>query len=187
MGPDLLDSISTLFRLAQHWPGLLGSTLARARSARHWLGPARLDIDPNLLDSTSTLARSSRYRPELARINIGIERLSSTWAGPAQLDMGMGQLDSISDPADLGRLNIGKSARLSLGLTWLDFGPKWFGSNLAHTDTIWLGPGRVRSTWTWADFAQPGPESSWLNLDRTKSKSNPKYNLNNPKMYPIYI
>jgi len=41
--------------------------------------------------------------------------------------------------------------------------------------------------WTWADFAQPGPGLSWLNLDRAKSKSNPKSNLDNPKMYLIHI
>jgi len=65
-------------------------------------------------------------------------------------------------------------ARLGPGLTRLNFGPERLGSILAHTNSIRLGPGRLGSTWTWADFAQPESGLSWLNLDR--AKSNPTQN-----------
>ena len=68
-------------------------------------------------------------------------------------------------------------ARLWPGMTWLDFGPY-------RLDSTW-GPDNSAGRGLEPTLLNLWPELSWLNLDRVKSKSNPKCNLDNQKMYPI--
>ena len=160
-------------------PVLLASKLARARLPRHRFGPDRLDIDqtrslwhrfgfarlntsPSLNDSKSARACTIRHRP-----------------GPTRLDIGLVPHDSTLSQARMSRCRPWPP-RLDISLDPL----ARHQSELARLD---IGPGSFGSTWTWVNFAQPAPELSWLNLDRAKSKSNPKYNLDNSKMYPIHI
>jgi len=191
IGSDLFGSTSSCFDSGQHCLVStrvnivlfrLGSTLARVDSAQFGLGPTQLNmgssrlgsvLDPGRLNSVWARTNSSHHWP--SPDGYGLTRLDM---GPMRTQPGPG--------ADLTRA-LTHSAWLGPGLTRLDFGLERPDSTLAYTDSIQLGPGRLGSTWTWVDFAQPGPELSWLNLDRSKSKSNPKCNLDNPKMDPIYI
>jgi len=144
-------------------------------------------MGPGPLGSTSALTRLSEYRPECACLNIRLERLKSTWAwtGSTRHWHGLTQLDI--DPGRLGSPQYRPlsstwprvdSTRLWPEMTWLDFGPYRLDSTWALTTQLDVDLSRLCSTWV--DF-------SWLNLDRAKSKSNQKCNLDNPKMYPMYI
>jgi len=160
---------------------------------RHRPRLARLDICPCPFNSTSTRTCLARHRPWPARLDIGLGPHDSTSPWPGCLDNDSGPLDLI----DLTQHGPGPT-RLDSTLACanlLNISPDRLGSTqyrpLSSTwpkvDSIQLGNGRLISLWTWVDFAQLGPELSWFNLDWTKLKSNPKCNLDNPKMYPIYM
>jgi len=139
--------------------------LARAFSTRHWPRPTRPNIGLGPIVWISARVRSTQYRTRKTRLYIGLRRLRLNIDHLAQL--GQGWLDSTLARNDL--------ARLWPLPTRFDLGPYRLDSTWAQMTQLDVDLGRLCSTWV----------LSWLNLDWAKSKSNPKCNLDNPKLYPI--